>query len=95
MSIPFLGTEWTLIDVTTRELIMRVNDEKVVFNIFKAIKYPESTDDCFAVNVVHGANDEIQEKHYLSNPLEQALDFSNLVDNYEEITTWWLCWMCK
>lgn len=39
---------------------MRVDDEKVVVNIFKAIKYPESTDDCFVVNVIHGANDEIQ-----------------------------------
>ena len=36
MGRPFLPTERTLIDVGTGELIMRVNDEQVVFNIFKA-----------------------------------------------------------
>ena len=47
MGRPFLATGRTLIDVAAGELIMRVNDEQVVFNIFKAMKYPEETDDCF------------------------------------------------
>lgn len=44
-----------LIDVVVGELFMRVNDEQVIFNIFKAMKYPELTDDCFVVNVIHRA----------------------------------------
>lgn len=39
-----------LIDVAARELIMGMNDEQVLFNIFKAIEYPEATNDCFVVN---------------------------------------------
>lgn len=35
---PFLATGRTLIDVALGELIMKVNNEQVVFNIFKAMK---------------------------------------------------------
>lgn len=47
MGRPFLATKQTLIDVATRELIMKVNDEQMVFNIFKVMKYPQSIDGCF------------------------------------------------
>lgn len=40
---PFLGTGWTLIDVAAGELIIIANDNMVVFNIFKTMKYLEST----------------------------------------------------
>lgn len=49
---PFMAIGRTLIDVAIRELIMR-NNEQVVFNILKAMKYPESTDDYFEVNIIH------------------------------------------
>lgn len=52
MGQPFLAVRRTLINVVAWELIMKVNDEQVVFNIFKAMEYPETTDDCFAVNVI-------------------------------------------
>ncbi|XP_022877997.1 uncharacterized protein LOC111395986 isoform X1 [Olea europaea var. sylvestris] len=37
---PFLATGRALIDVQEGQLILRVQDEKVIFNILKAIKYP-------------------------------------------------------
>lgn len=70
---PFLATRQTLIDVVVEEFIMKVNDVKLAFNIFKAMKYPETTDNCFLANVIHGAIAEIQEKHHSSDPLEQTL----------------------
>lgn len=42
----------TLIDVVGEELIMRVNNEQVMFNIFKVMEYPNATDDCFVVSIV-------------------------------------------
>lgn len=35
------------------ELIMRVNNEKVVFNNnFKLMEYPEIASDCFAIDII-------------------------------------------
>lgn len=51
MCRPFLALR-TLIDVVAGELIMRVNNELVVFNIFKAMEYPKSTDDYFAFIII-------------------------------------------
>ncbi|XP_016755136.1 uncharacterized protein [Gossypium hirsutum] len=35
---PFLGTGRTMIDVQKGELTMRVNDQQIIFNVFKALK---------------------------------------------------------
>lgn len=37
--------------MTAGELIMRVNNEQVIFNIFKAMEYPNVTNDYFVVNI--------------------------------------------
>lgn len=49
---PFLAIRRTLIDVATGELIIRVNDEQVVFNVFKTMGYPKTNDDYFIVNII-------------------------------------------
>lgn len=49
-SLPFLTIGWTLIDVAAVELIMRANDEQVVFNIFKEMMVTISIDDYFLVS---------------------------------------------
>lgn len=38
--VPFLATGDALIDVATRNLILRLNDEYITFNIYKMMKYP-------------------------------------------------------
>ena len=73
MGRPFLATGRTLIDVAAGELIMRVNDEQVVFNIFKAMKYPIETDDCFALNQVDQVVAKFQKRNQFSDLLEHAL----------------------
>ena len=45
---PFLATGRTLIDVQQGKLILRVQDEQVVFNVFEAMKSPSDVDACFA-----------------------------------------------
>ncbi|XP_022874520.1 uncharacterized protein LOC111393290 [Olea europaea var. sylvestris] len=48
----FLAIGQALIDVQEGQLIMRVEDEKVTFNILKAIKYPSESDSCLRVDIV-------------------------------------------
>ncbi|XP_075481201.1 uncharacterized protein LOC142521913 [Primulina tabacum] len=54
---PFLSTGKALIDVHKGELMLRLNDESVVFNVFQSIKYPNDTSDCFRID----ATDEFVE----------------------------------
>lgn len=69
---PFLATR-TLIDVATRELIIRVNNEQVIFNIFKDMEYPKSADDYFAINIIKQTVLEMQEGNQFLDPLEHIL----------------------
>ncbi|XP_075507468.1 uncharacterized protein LOC142544291 [Primulina tabacum] len=54
---PFLATGRALIDVHKGELVLRLNDESVIFNVFQSIKYPNDTSDCFRID----ATDEFVE----------------------------------
>ncbi|XP_057745083.1 uncharacterized protein LOC130962942 [Arachis stenosperma] len=48
---PFLATAGAIIDVQKGELVLRLHEEKIVFNIFKAISYPkESIGECMLVD---------------------------------------------
>ncbi|KAF7844833.1 DNA-directed DNA polymerase [Senna tora] len=42
---PFLATGRTLIDVQKGELTMRVQNEQVTFNVFKAMKHPDDVEE--------------------------------------------------
>ncbi|XP_024969653.1 uncharacterized protein LOC112509016 [Cynara cardunculus var. scolymus] len=45
---PFLATGRTLIDVHKGELTMRLQDQKVTFNVFNSLKYPDYLEDAQA-----------------------------------------------
>lgn len=60
MGRTFLLLERTLIDVVVGELIMIVNNEQVVFNIFMVIEYLESLDDYFVVNIIRNVVTKVQ-----------------------------------
>ncbi|PIN25886.1 DNA-directed DNA polymerase [Handroanthus impetiginosus] len=70
---PFLATGRTLIDVQKGELTMRVQDQQITFNVFKAIKFPNESDECFAVSLYDNlaGNESIAEQPL--DPLERAL----------------------
>ncbi|XP_022864646.1 uncharacterized protein LOC111384579 [Olea europaea var. sylvestris] len=46
---PFLATGRALIDVQRGELRLRVQEEEVTFNVFDAIKYPDTSESCFSI----------------------------------------------
>ncbi|XP_012437121.1 uncharacterized protein LOC105763430 [Gossypium raimondii] len=49
---PFLVTGRTMIDVQKGELTMRVNDQQITFNVFKALKCVDDIEKCHAVNLL-------------------------------------------
>ncbi|KAI3697807.1 hypothetical protein L6452_30904 [Arctium lappa] len=49
---PFLATGRTLINVQKGELTMRLQDQKVTFNVFNSLKYPDDFEDCATLNVI-------------------------------------------
>ncbi|XP_015955139.1 uncharacterized protein LOC107479525 [Arachis duranensis] len=50
---PFLATAEAIIDVQKGELVLRLHEEKMVFNVFKAMSYPkESIGECMMVDTI-------------------------------------------
>ncbi|XP_022862301.1 uncharacterized protein LOC111382527 [Olea europaea var. sylvestris] len=49
---PFLATGRALIDVYNGKMILRVDNEQVIFNMFKAMKHPLTSDTCCQVDVL-------------------------------------------
>lgn len=72
-------------DVATCESIMRVNKEEVVFNIFRAMGYPDSSDECFVVNIIQRADIEIQERSQTSDSWWHLLTSEDVDKENEEL----------
>ncbi|KAJ4701053.1 DNA-directed DNA polymerase [Melia azedarach] len=70
---PFLATGRTLIDVQQGKLILRVQDEQIVFNVFKAIKYPSETDCCFQIDALDKMVAETFKHGHPNEPLEVCI----------------------
>ncbi|PIN21873.1 DNA-directed DNA polymerase [Handroanthus impetiginosus] len=70
---PFLATGRTLIDVQKGELTMKVQDQQITFNVFKAMKFSNESDECFAISLFDklAGNESITEQPL--DPLERAL----------------------
>ncbi|KAL5754796.1 hypothetical protein ACOSP7_023016 [Xanthoceras sorbifolium] len=56
---PFLATRGALIDVQQGKLTLRVGGEEAVFNVFKAAKFPYSSNTCFRVDNIDSMVTEI------------------------------------
>ncbi|XP_061368924.1 uncharacterized protein LOC133311832 [Gastrolobium bilobum] len=49
---PFLATARSLIDVKQGKLMLRVNEETVIIDVFEPIKHFVDVEDCFKVDVI-------------------------------------------
>jgi hypothetical protein len=86
---PFLATGGALIDVKKGELRLRVNEEEVIFNVFKAIKQPDMGESCFSIQVVESLiNDKVK---LPTDPLEACL-LNKVWEEDAEIAEY-ICWM--
>ena len=80
---PFLATGRTLIDVQKGELTMRVQNEEVTFNVFKAMKFPSDFEDCFRIDLIDKVVDEAYGNTTIRDPLEDSLVNSSNVETLE------------
>lgn len=69
----FLATGRTLIDAQKGELTMRVQDQEVTFNVFKAMQFPKEAEDCLRIDWVESAVNEFSEGNVYGDPLETTL----------------------
>ncbi|XP_024961386.1 uncharacterized protein LOC112501873 [Cynara cardunculus var. scolymus] len=49
---PYLATGRTLVDVQKGELTMRLQDQKVTFNVFNSLKYPDYLEECSKISEI-------------------------------------------
>ena len=78
---PFLNTGKALIDVHEGKLILRIHDEQVTFNVFKALKNPNDDASCFRVDF---ADCLVQENFERSMPKDVLYRSLTLQHNYDE-----------
>ena len=70
---PFLATGRAMIDVQQGNLILRINDEQVTFNVFKSMKYSSGTDTCFKIDAIDQFVDEKFQECRLEDSLEGCI----------------------
>ena len=90
---PFLATSRAMIDVQKGELKLRVQDDEVKFNVFKAMRHPTESDACFLVETVEaivssqsGPTDPLEAilvQSDLENLSEEAIEYVNLMNSFE------------
>ncbi|XP_070022574.1 uncharacterized protein [Nicotiana sylvestris] len=84
---PFLATGRALIDCETRELKMRLNDEEIVFNVQKSMRWPSEFANCSLIDVVDVIVQSDDELLTVEDPLAACL--TNLEEvNGENLAEW-------
>ncbi|XP_057760380.1 uncharacterized protein LOC130980747 [Arachis stenosperma] len=69
---PFLATTGAIIDVQKGELVLRLHEEKMVFNVFKVMSYPkESIGECMMVDTMEKLVQGVLEEEQCEESMEQ------------------------
>ncbi|XP_015955490.1 uncharacterized protein LOC107479904 [Arachis duranensis] len=58
---PFLATARAIIDVEKGEMILRVHDEQMIINVFKAIQYPPKKEKYMRVEMIEDLVEKVLE----------------------------------
>ncbi|GAU45322.1 hypothetical protein TSUD_84380, partial [Trifolium subterraneum] len=64
MGRPFLATGRTLIDVEKGELMFRLDDEQICFQVFEATTFGGPVPECFKVDVLEKVVNDAQEEEW-------------------------------
>ncbi|XP_057760482.1 uncharacterized protein LOC130980859 [Arachis stenosperma] len=67
----FLATARAIIDVEKEEMTLRVNDEKIIINVFKAMQYPLEKEKHMRVEIIEEVEEELLEDN---NQEEQEVE---------------------
>ncbi|XP_057986699.1 uncharacterized protein LOC131171246 [Hevea brasiliensis] len=74
---PFLATTRAIIDVKNRWLTLKVGEEEVEFNLFRAMKHKPNTDECLRVDIIDKLVEEEFYNRYPKDPLEAYIVHRN------------------
>ncbi|KAK6144500.1 hypothetical protein DH2020_021320 [Rehmannia glutinosa] len=78
---PFLAMGKALIDVQNGEITLRVNDEHVLFTIYKALQFHDGVETCNFIDVVESCIDEYADHTLFRDDLEFGLTHSCSTSN--------------
>ncbi|CAJ2662794.1 unnamed protein product [Trifolium pratense] len=82
---PFLATGRALIDVELGELMLRFQDEQVIFNVFEAMRHQNENPQCYRVDVIENIVEETSRVETPVLPMENVIVNSiTLVDKGQE-----------
>jgi len=81
---PFMKTARMMIDVDDGLMKVRVQNEEVTFDLFKAMKHSKDRSDSFRIDVIEEAILEVSKHIHEISPMELALDDSFEVFTVEE-----------
>ncbi|XP_070043088.1 uncharacterized protein [Nicotiana tomentosiformis] len=80
---PFLATWRAIIDVHQGQLILLVDEERMIFDMQKMIKFPgdESSSSCFQIDLLDDLVDEYKDNQLISDSLEICLARSGTISD--------------
>ncbi|XP_058732692.1 uncharacterized protein LOC131604259 [Vicia villosa] len=73
MTLQLADKSTTLPCGVAQDMLLRVQDEEVCFNLFDAMKQPKDKNDCFRMDVSEESVVEVANQIHLSSPLERSL----------------------
>ncbi|KAI4299759.1 hypothetical protein L6164_033188 [Bauhinia variegata] len=85
---PFLTTGRVLIDVVDGTLTLKVQDEAVTFNVFKAMKYPMDQEHCFRGDILDSLVSTTFRERIPSSHLEKAIMESKTMGGIKKKILW-------
>ncbi|XP_072084529.1 uncharacterized protein [Arachis hypogaea] len=77
---PFLAIARAIIDVEKGEMTLRVHDEKIIINVFKAMKYPSEKEKHMRVEMIEKFEEELLE----ANDLEEQEEKTKVEQDFME-----------
>ncbi|XP_075099310.1 uncharacterized protein LOC142176134 [Nicotiana tabacum] len=80
---PFLATGRAIIDVHQGQLILRVDEERVIFDMQKMMKFPgnESSSSCFQIDLLDDLVDEYKDNQLIIDSSERCLARSGTISD--------------
>ena len=86
---PFLATGRALIDVEMGVLMLRFQDEQLVFNIFEAMKHRNENPECYLVDVVDDIVEDDSRELQPTQPMEKTWRLRNASSNLKQVKKRW------
>ncbi|XP_009780175.1 uncharacterized protein LOC107831719 [Nicotiana tabacum] len=84
---PFLATGRAIIDVHQGQLILRVDEERTIFDMQKILRFSgdEASSSCFSIDMISDLADEFKDDQLISDSMERCLTKSGTAQDDDPI----------